>query len=108
MASINSCMSVPLSEYLRFGHTLVSDVLRGSGPIRVPLSGNFMNPRVLVEEGTMPTDLLLGLATSPSEAPDAYLVLTLSNKLFARPEEPVGLDLMSLNIQVYRTYIELS
>ncbi|KAK3862239.1 hypothetical protein Pcinc_031880 [Petrolisthes cinctipes] len=83
----------------RFGHTLVSDVLRGSGDKRVPLSGNFMDPHVLVEDGSKPSDLLLGLASSPSQAADSYLVLTLSNKLFAKPEEPVGLDLMSLNIQ---------
>ncbi|XP_071549774.1 salivary peroxidase/catechol oxidase-like isoform X2 [Panulirus ornatus] len=83
----------------RFGHTLVNDFLKGSGGKSVPLSGNFMNPRVLGEAGSSPSDLLHGLANSLSQAVDAYLVPTLTNKLFARRDEPVGLDLMSLNIQ---------
>ncbi|XP_042204888.1 peroxidasin-like protein isoform X2 [Homarus americanus] len=82
----------------RFGHTLVNDVLRGSGK-NVTLSGSFMDPHVLHESGTSPSDLLSGLANSHSQAADSYLVPTLTNKLFARPDEPVGLDLMALNIQ---------
>lgn len=71
----------------------------------MPLSQGFMNPQVLQEIGTGPSDLLQGLVTSRCQAADSYLVPTLTNKLFAQSDEPVGLDLMSLNIQVLLLFI---
>nr|XP_045607168.1 chorion peroxidase-like [Procambarus clarkii] len=86
----------------RFGHTLVNDILEGAGR-NVSLLGSFMGPHVLHEFGTSPSDLLHGLATSHSQAADSYIVPTLTNKLFARPQDAVGLDLMALNIQEERS-----
>ncbi|XP_042860961.1 myeloperoxidase-like [Penaeus japonicus] len=82
----------------RFGHSLVNDILKSSGEI-VPLLGNFMDPHLLRDRKTSASALLEGLATSRAQALDSYLVPTLTNKLFASPHEPVGLDLMALNIQ---------
>ncbi|XP_047476099.1 LOW QUALITY PROTEIN: peroxidasin homolog [Penaeus chinensis] len=82
----------------RFGHSLVNDILKSAGET-VPLLDNFMDPHLLLEKKTTTSALLEGLATSRSQALDSYLVPTLTNKLFASPHEPLGLDLMALNIQ---------
>ncbi|XP_066972309.1 peroxidase-like [Macrobrachium rosenbergii] len=82
----------------RFGHTLVNDFLKSSG-LNIPLLGSFMRPYILHQKRTRPSALLEGLANEPSQAADTYLVHTLTDKLFAGLEEPVGLDLMALNIQ---------
>ncbi|XP_063606892.1 peroxidasin-like, partial [Penaeus indicus] len=82
----------------RFGHSLVNDILKSAGET-VPLLENFMDPHLLLEKKTTTSALLEGLATSRSQALDSYLVPTLTNKLFASPHEPLGLDLMALNIQ---------
>ncbi|XP_064121849.1 peroxidase-like isoform X1 [Macrobrachium nipponense] len=94
-----SIANVIATAAFRFGHTLVNDALRGAGGEAVPLLGNFQNARILFEEPTRPSALLEGLAAANSQAPDFYLVLTLTNKLFAQPANRIGLDLMSLNIQ---------
>ncbi|XP_068216519.1 peroxidase-like isoform X2 [Palaemon carinicauda] len=94
-----SIANVIATAAFRFGHTLVNDAFRGAGGESVPLLGNFENAKVLFQKNTRPSAILEGLATANSQAPDFYLVLTLTNKLFAQPENRIGLDLMSLNIQ---------
>ncbi|XP_069975779.1 salivary peroxidase/catechol oxidase isoform X2 [Penaeus vannamei] len=82
----------------RFGHTLVDDMLRGAGT-SIPLVGNFFNPRPLFQFQTRPTALLGGLASALAQPADAYLVPSLTNDLFKQSSDPVGMDLMALNIQ---------
>ncbi|XP_068234436.1 myeloperoxidase-like [Palaemon carinicauda] len=82
----------------RFGHTLVNDILKSSEH-SIPLLGNFMNPHILHQKRTRPSALLEGLVNEPAQAADAYLVPTLTERLFAGLDDPVGLDLMALNIQ---------
>ncbi|KAK7074890.1 hypothetical protein SK128_026306 [Halocaridina rubra] len=83
----------------RFGHSMVNDVLKASGEDIVPLTGNFLNPKVLFQNNTRPSALLEGLAATASESPDTYLILTLTNRLFSPSDTALGLDLMALNIQ---------
>ncbi|XP_047481343.1 chorion peroxidase-like isoform X2 [Penaeus chinensis] len=82
----------------RFGHTLVDDMLQGEGSA-VPLVGNFFNPEPLFRGESRPSALLEGLATMNAQPADAYLVPSLTNNLFKGHNDPVGMDLMALNIQ---------
>ncbi|XP_037781147.1 chorion peroxidase-like [Penaeus monodon] len=82
----------------RFGHTLVDDVLRGAGT-SIPLVGNFFNPRPLFQFQTRPSALLEGLASANAQPADAHLVSALTHNLFKQETEPIGMDLMALNIQ---------
>ncbi|XP_042870127.1 chorion peroxidase-like isoform X2 [Penaeus japonicus] len=82
----------------RFGHTLVDDMLQGEGKA-VPLVGNFFNPEPLFHGESRPSALLEGLATMNAQPADAYLVPSLTNNLFKGHNDPVGMDLMALNIQ---------
>ncbi|KAK7076393.1 hypothetical protein SK128_013338 [Halocaridina rubra] len=58
-----------------------------------------MNSSMLYAQQTRPSALLEGLVNTPTQAADSFLVHTLINKLFAGRDDPVGLDLMALNIQ---------
>lgn len=95
----NSFHFLPLSFPARFGHTLVDDVLRGAGT-SIPLVGNFFNPRPLFQFQTRPSALLEGLASANAQPADAHLVSALTHNLFKQETEPIGMDLMALNIQV--------
>ncbi|CAL4111039.1 unnamed protein product, partial [Meganyctiphanes norvegica] len=82
----------------RFGHTLIAEVFKGMGH-NVTLRGNFDEPVVLNNPYTGPTALLQGLSACPTRGSDAYLTPTLVNNLLSEKSDPVGFDLMSLNIQ---------
>ncbi|CAL4182328.1 unnamed protein product, partial [Meganyctiphanes norvegica] len=82
----------------RFGHTLIAEVFKGMGR-NVSLLGNFDKPVVLNDPSTGPTALLQGLSACPTRGSDAFLTPTLVNNLSSIGSAPVGLDLMSLNIQ---------
>lgn len=99
MLSWNLCVSPDN----RFGHTLVDDMLQGEGKA-VPLVGNFFNPEPLFHGESRPSALLEGLATMNAQPADAYLVPSLTNNLFKGHNDPVGMDLMALNIQVIKCF----
>ena len=83
----------------RFGHTLVHHSIAN-----VSLVNTFMRPGLILEEETRPTQLLKNMSSSASQAPDEYLIDTLTNHLFADMNDNMiqrpGLDLMALNIMV--------
>ncbi|XP_063589602.1 chorion peroxidase-like [Penaeus indicus] len=82
----------------RFGHTLIGDVLRGDGT-DLHLEDSFFKPEQLFEDQTRPSALLEGLVNTSAQPYDTYLVPALINSLFKGPHDPVGMDLMALNIQ---------
>ncbi|CAL4067333.1 unnamed protein product, partial [Meganyctiphanes norvegica] len=94
----SSIANVFATAAFRFGHTLVAEMFKGSGQ-NVTLRGHFMDPYVITQRGTTPTDLLQGLTACPSRGSDAFLTPTLINHLFAPMNESIGMDLMALNIQ---------
>ena len=78
----------------------MKDILRGSRGRVVPLTTSFMDPHVLREDYTGPSDLLGGEAATDADPLDGFLVNSLSHLLFAEHGDALGLDLMALNIQV--------
>ncbi|XP_037781146.1 peroxidase-like protein 3 [Penaeus monodon] len=82
----------------RFGHTLIGDVLPGDGA-DLRLEDSFFKPEQLFEDQTRPSALLEGLVNTNAQPYDTYLVPALINSLFKGPHDPVGLDLLALNIQ---------
>ncbi|XP_063844981.1 chorion peroxidase-like isoform X3 [Scylla paramamosain] len=83
----------------RFGHSLVKDILQGSQGREAPLVGSFMDPHVLREPDTGPSDLLGGEAGTDADPIDAFLVNSLTHLLFANQGDALGFDLMAFNIQ---------
>lgn len=87
----------------RFGHTLVEsmlDMVADDGHVeeRVPLFGQFFNPKLLYRNKTF--DMLCrGMILQPSQAFDKYVSEHLTNRLFQPPGYGYGLDLVALNIQ---------
>ncbi|XP_068232414.1 peroxidasin-like [Palaemon carinicauda] len=84
---------------MRFGHTLINDFLAGDQGTILELVGNFANAKALFQGQTRPSALLKGLTTLNSQSPDPYFIETITNRLFALPQNKTAFDLMSLNIQ---------
>lgn len=87
----------------RQGHTRVpSQVYRVSQdhrPIRAyQLRELFRQPWPLFEPGAM-DEFLLGMLDAPAASYDPFMSLELSGHLLQMPDEPIGLDLASINIQ---------
>ncbi|CAL4099441.1 unnamed protein product [Meganyctiphanes norvegica] len=88
----------------RFGHTLLTDFVKGATEqMDLPLPGNFFNISVVESDGTSPSSMLKGLSRCPSEPIDGFVADTFTKTLFAtQPNKQglfFGLDLVSLNIQ---------
>lgn len=62
------------------------------------LRQTFRQPWALFEPGAM-DEFLLGLAETPAHSPDPFISAELSGHLLQEPDEPVGLDLVAINIQ---------
>lgn len=84
---------------MRFGHTLVGDVVRGTpGGQARPLDESFFRAHRLLFERDAIASLARAAAGDRADAADARLVDSIRNKLF-RFNDTLGLDLFALNVQ---------
>ena len=83
----------------RFGHSVLSDNLKGDG-VDIPLKGHFFNSKIVTEDGKNPSDILKGECSLQAEFVDSFVIDTVRNHLFTNDEVTVGNDLFALNILV--------
>ncbi|CAL4084637.1 unnamed protein product, partial [Meganyctiphanes norvegica] len=81
-----------------FGHTLIRDTMKGLEK-NISLRFHFDDAKLLLKEGSSPGNLLQGFTKCPAPGTDAKMATTVVNHLFAIGDDPLGFDLMALNIQ---------